>query len=314
MRSELETFVAREKIAPMTTSRAEDLWLGELARLGHSEKTVATYRRLLDKLSDAYPLVDVNELTATQLRRFLDAESLKQDGRTRKSPATIAQNTSIVCCFFEWLRMERLIKHNPSERIARPKLPDRIDNDNVKTISTQDALKLLEAANRHPKWNRRLAVNLILFLGPRRGATNQLRLRDYDQDERTITFKEKGSKTIRKPVPDALALVLDAAIAAGEYQTQDDYLVPGDAEQRRSGDRDPRIILRLVKEVADEVGVDCHAHALRAAFATAFLESKPGELVALQKLLGHSRVETTMIYLRRLNRRQAMETVRDFAW
>ena len=61
-----------------------------------------------------------------------------------------------------------------------------------------------------------------------------------------LTFKEKGGKTISKPVPDELADLLDAAIHAGVYQSPDDYLVPGNARQRRAGERDDRIIWRLV--------------------------------------------------------------------
>jgi integrase len=60
--------------------------------------------------------------------------------------------------------------------------------------------------------------------------------------------------------------------------------------------------------------VTTHVHALRAAFAVHFLEAKPGELVALKNLMGHKRIDTTLVYLRRLNRRQGMETVRDLDW
>jgi hypothetical protein len=40
-----------------------------------------------------------------------------------------------------------------------------------------------------------------------------------------------------------------------------------------------------------------------------FLELKRNDV--LEELMGHARIETTLVYLRRLNRRQAMETVRD---
>jgi integrase/recombinase XerD len=314
LRDELETFVARERVAPMTISHAVDMWLDALAGEGKSDRTIATYRRLLDRLADAYPLVSIKEVTVEMLRRFLTTEAQYKDGRGKKSNRTRAQEASIVRCFFAWLDDEGVIRRTPAAKIKRPQLPAAEQNDNVTTISTADALRLLEAANRS-KWNRRLAVNLLLGLGPRRGATSRLRVRDYDAENRTVTFHEKGAKTITKPVPGWLADVLDAAIASGEcYVDEDSYLIPSDAEQRRAGERDARIILRLVQEVADEAGVECHVHALRAAFATRFLESKPGELVALKDLMGHSRVETTLIYLRRLNRRQAMETVRDFAW
>jgi hypothetical protein len=45
-----------------------------------------------------------------------------------------------------------------------------------------------------------------------------------------------------------------------------------------------------------------------------FLETHPGEVEALQRLMGHSKMETTQIYLRRVDRERAMERVRDLSW
>jgi len=55
-------------------------------------------------------------------------------------------------------------------------------------------------------------------------------------------------------------------------------------------------------------------HALRRAFAVAFLESHPGAIEPLQALMNHSRVDTTQVYLRALNRSKQMEAVRDLSW
>ena len=55
-------------------------------------------------------------------------------------------------------------------------------------------------------------------------------------------------------------------------------------------------------------------HALRRAFAVAFLESHPGALESLQALMNHSRIDTTQVYLQALNRSKAMEAVRDLRW
>jgi hypothetical protein len=46
----------------------------------------------------------------------------------------------------------------------------------------------------------------------------------------------------------------------------------------------------------------------------AFLTSHPGAIESLQALMNHSRVDTTQVYLRALNRSQAMEAVRDLSW
>ena len=53
---------------------------------------------------------------------------------------------------------------------------------------------------------------------------------------------------------------------------------------------------------------------LRAAFAVRFLESHRGGVEAQQRLTGHSKMETTQIHLRRLDRERAMERVRDLSW
>ena len=50
------------------------------------------------------------------------------------------------------------------------------------------------------------------------------------------------------------------------------------------------------------------------AFAVRYLETHVGDLEALQALMGHTKIETTQVYLRRFNREQPMERVRDLSW
>lgn len=308
----------RAILATMNISRASDLWLGELERSGHSDRTTGTYRRLLDKFADSHPRhTDVDDLTVHDVRVFLDGQARRQDGK-RKAPATVAQNVSIISGFFDWLTKEGVVRRNPTRRnddriVSRPRQVRPEENDNVVTVSTDGVVKLLAAANQSG-WPERLAVNCLAYLGPRRRALAQLKVSDYDAAGRMLTFREKGGSTIEKPVPHELAQLIEAAIVAGVYETADDYLVPSRAQQRRQGSRDDRIIWRLIRDVAAQAGVTTHVHALRAAFAVHFLETHGGELVALQKLMGHKRIETTLVYLRRLDRRQQMEAVRDLSW
>jgi site-specific recombinase XerC len=69
-----------------------------------------------------------------------------------------------------------------------------------------------------------------------------------------------------------------------------------------------------VKRLGRRAGIEVHLHSLRAAFAVQFLETHLGELEALQRLMGHSKIETTQICLRRLDRERQMERVRDLSW
>ncbi len=315
----LEANPHRAMLAVMNISHAADSWLGELERQGKSDRTIGTYRRLLHKLADDHARhVDVRDITVSHIRVFLDSQSKLQSDGGRKAAATVAQNVTIINCFFDWLYAEEIIPRNPTRRngeqiLSRPRVGRPEDNDNVTTISSDDVRKFLAVANKSG-WSARLAVNVAIYTGARRSALSNLRLSDYDAANRRLTFKEKGAKTISKPISDDLAQIIDAAIIAGVYETDDDYLIPSHASQRRKGERDDRIIWRIIRDIATKAGVDTHVHALRAAFAVHYLETHPGDVVALQSLMGHDRMETTLIYLRRYDRAQRMETVRTLSW
>ena len=120
-----------------------------------------------------------------------------------------------------------------------------------------------------------------------------------------------------KPLPKELRDLLCGAIESGEVPTGSvDWLIPNrrSASVRHKGVRSSKFVWETVRIVAARAGVNAHPHAIRAAFATLFLESNPNRLTALQALMGHERVDTTMIYLRRLNRDRDMESVRDLSW
>ena len=72
------------------------------------------------------------------------------------------------------------------------------------------------------------------------------------------------------------------------------------------------MIWETVRRIPGRAGIQ--AHALRAAFAVHYLETHPGDIEALQALMGHTRFDTTQVYLRKLNRSKAMERVRDLDW
>jgi integrase len=109
---------------------------------------------------------------------------------------------------------------------------------------------------------------------------------------------------------------LQAAAESGQVSCRpDDYVIPNrrPASVRRA-ERSNKIIWETVMRVADRVGVRATVHALRRAFAVAFLTSHPGAIESLQALMNHSRIDTTQVYLRALNKSKAMEAVRDLSW
>ena len=120
---------------------------------------------------------------------------------------------------------------------------------------------------------------------------------------------------IVKPLPDEYVEILRAAQSEGVWKRPDDYLIPN----RRPGavrraERSDKVIWETVRKVAARARVTSTVHALRAAFAVQFDEANPDQLIALKELMGHERIETTLVYLRRKNRAKAMEAVRTLSW
>jgi len=165
-------------------------------------------------------------------------------------------------------------------------------------------------------WQEVLCLTILAYTGVRRDAASRLRWKDVDLDAGTVTFRDKGSKYAERPISDDLVAILRSARESGSLVCRPtDYVIPN----RRGGavrraERCNKVIWNTVVIVAERVGVIATAHTLRRAFAVAFLESHPGAIESLQALMNRSRIDTTQVYLRALNKSKAMEAVRDLRW
>jgi site-specific recombinase XerD len=118
-----------------------------------------------------------------------------------------------------------------------------------------------------------------------------------------------------KPLASEYQQILAAAERDGVWNSPDAYLIPNrrPASVRRV-ERSDKIVWETVKRVAARAGVRAHVHAFRHAFAVQFDATHPDQPFALKALMGHTRLETTLVYLRRKDRAKAMEQVRDLSW
>lgn len=281
---------------------AIDAYIGELARRGKTANTRRKYRELLWKFSSDVHPKDADQVTPDDCRRFLDRW-------IDCAPGTIALHVSILKGFFDFIVGEGALERSPMERIKRPRRP-RPEDTEVVTVTAEDVQRVFRATE---DWQELLCISVLAYMGPRRNAASNARRRDVDLERGTVRFKEKGGKVAVKPLPDELAAIIRAADENGVWPTRDDYLIPN-RRGHRNRERSNKVIYDTVKKVAGRAGVHTHVHALRAAFAVRFDEANPGRLIALKELLGHTHIETTMIYLRRKDREKEMETVRGLSW
>ena len=293
----------------MRLSRAVDLWLGELDRAGRQPGTLDAYRRHLNKLADQLertkPDVRVDEVTTNDCRAFLD------NWRGRAA-STICTVHSAVNGLFEWLFLEGEVNVNPMARVKRPRRP-RPGEAEVVIVTADEVGRMFMACG---DWQEFLCLSVLAYVGARRDAASRLRWRDVDLSFGSVRLHEKGGKVVDVTIPNELAQILREACESGVVRCgPDDYVIPNrrPASVKRA-ERSNKVIWETVVKIARRAGVRSTAHALRRAFAVAFLTSNPGAIEALKELLNHSRIDTTQVYLKALNRSQVMEPVRDLSW
>jgi site-specific recombinase XerD len=283
---------------------AIDTYLGVLAREGRRPSTIASYRRLLNDLAELVPQKATQDLELGDYERFLNRW-------VGAAPSTLASGVSLCHGFSRFLYERGWSGEDVAYGLKRPKRPRSEDLD-VVSVSGRDVAKLLGACR---DWQELLCVATAVCLGARRKALASVRRGDVDLVAGTVRFLEKGGKVVVKPFPDEYRDLLLLAERNDLWQGPNDYLIPNrrPASVRRV-ERSDKVIWQTVKTVAARAGVRAHVHALRAAFAVQYDEQHPDQVTALKELLGHSRVETTMVYLRRKDKQAAMESVRDLSW
>jgi integrase len=291
----------------MRLDRALDRFDGDMARRDRSLRSRRDYflhlRRLFDV--DGLPVdPQASDVTLDVIRDCLD---LWADA----TPSTRYKVDAMFRSFCRWLYVNDLVDRNPMDKLPRPTRPHP-DDIPLRVPSGAEVRRLFDGCE---TWRELLCLSTLAYFGSRRGAVSRLRRRHLDLETGWITFHEKGAKIIDKPISHAYLEILTAAIANGAVSDDPNgYVIPILRNQRRPGERDDRVIWRLVKVIGKRVGVETHPHALRHAFSVRFLEQHPGEIEALQRLLDHSKIETTQRYLRAMERRRLMERGRDLTW
>jgi len=281
--------------------------------------TVKKYRDFLDEFANRLgPYFELEDVSTDHCEEFY--RRYRNHAQKTKAGVHTALNQ-----LFKYCVKRDKIAANPMDKIEYPKVPAPEDRG-VKSISFKDVQSVMAECH---TWTEKLCLGVLVYMGVRRAAANNLRWKDVDLKEGYIRFREKGGKYIRKPIPKPLfeLLVAYRSLSEGSPVTvvvganspgsrplsESDYVIPSD-RPTTSPIRNDRFIWRVVKRVCERAGVDAHCHAFRAAFAVHYLESYDGDTIGLQNLMGHSQIATTQGYWRRLNKERSMEKVRELDW
>jgi len=171
-------------------------------------------------------------------------------------------------------------KDNPSLAIKFP----RVREKPIPFLSEQDIQKILSVIH---NVRDQLIIKIPFYEGLRRVELTRLQKQDIDFTKGTILVHGKGDKQR------VLPLHLELRSALREYSKS---LQPQDQLIQLV----PRMINDIVGRHSKQVDIHCYPHLLRHSFA-ANLYKRTKNIWLVSKMLGHSKLETTVKYLRSLN-------------
>lgn len=210
---------------------------------------------------------------------------------------TIKNHLMAMSLFVDWLIEEEYMKENVVKRIPKPRLPKRIP----KHLPKDEALELLEWARNYPysyKFERSRATAIMavfLYTGVRLEELRNLKVEDLNLENRTLFVRSgKGNKDRIIPLNTRLIEFLEVYLKDRKrLEKSCPYFFTAMRENAQMGDS---AIKRLIWKIREKSGIYFHPHMLRHTFAVLMLEGGC-DLFSLSKMMGHSDIKTTTIYL-----------------
>lgn len=258
---------------------------------GLARSTLATYafalRCLREYLGDGGRLARIP--CRDELRAFV-AHMLDR-GLSRQ---TIRIRLRSIRVFCNYLVREGLVTESPMCEVEMPRVPAAMPD----ILSAAEARELLRAAKTQ-SWHgtRNFAlVATLLDTGVRLGEVIALDISDVDIAQMTMRVRNgKGTKDRRVYIGRSLASALRRWVVVRPSVGGDPALF-----MTRDGRRlDKRNVARILERTARRAGLGnrrVHPHLLRHTFATHYIMNG-GDPFSLQRILGHSDIKTTMIYV-----------------
>jgi len=266
-------------------------WLDSMRAAGQSPRTVDAYGRDVRMVLGYIPRpAGLQSLTPAALDLALSA-----DTRDR-SPSTVQRARAALRSFGAWLEDTERLAQNPARNIKTHRIattpPDHLTDQEVKRLLKTIRQTDTAAARRDRVW-----VETLLWTGMRVGELASLDLDDLDLDDKHLRVRVKGGATqvkfLRTDLRSLLARYLKTRRKACTVDPQDRALWLSNQGTRLT----VRQIERRLAGWLAAAGItkQLGPHGLRHTFATS-LYGRTGDVLLVQRALGHASVETTRRY------------------
>jgi integrase/recombinase XerD len=247
---------------------------------GCSERTIQYYKTTIEKLLFNIT-TPIRKITTEEIRHYL-VEYQKLNNCSKVTVDNVRRNIS---SFFSWLEEEDYILKSPTKRIHKIKTKQQ-----VKEIISDEAIERLRD---NCNCIRDLAmIDLLYSTGIRVGELVNLNISDVDFEARECVVFGKGDKE-RKVYFDAKAKIHLQEYLNSRKDDNPALFVTLDSPFDRLKISGVEIRMRKLGRALNLEKI--HPHKFRRTMATRAID-KGMPIEQVQKLLGHSQIDTTMQY------------------
>ena len=246
---------------------------------GKSEKTIGQYLRTCEKLADLLHK-PYNEVDTQDIRYFM---ALVLDRGV--AAVTLENQRANMSAFFHWMTVERLITINPMDPIQPVKF-----HSEIKTEFSAVEIDALRSACKNKR--ERALVEFLLASGVRVSELVQMEVQDINRNTLAVHVRHgKGDKE-RITYINTVAMQHLLSYLNSRPESGSALFYNKDHHPLQDGG-----VRKMVARIGSRAGVsNVHPHRFRRTFATG-LARRGMDIQEVQKLLGHSGVNTTMKYV-----------------
>ena len=285
---------------------------------GLSQRSVDSYKRILDQWAEYAGNKKVNQFTDHDLNAYLvymrtEYVPRRFGGDTRVlSPKSLRNIWITMCAFFTWAKGEFRME-NPMKSVPAP----RFQKVDVEPFTQEEITRMLKActysreaetfmrrkfAMRRPTASRDQAIILTLLdSGIRASEFSSLRVGDFEAKRGKLEIRHGAEGGAKGGKGRVVYLGKTARHALWRYLAEREDGQQADAPLftvRRGRAFNPSTLRHLIKSVASRAAVkDAYPHKFRYTFAITYLRSG-GDVFTLQSLLGHGSLDMVRHYAR----------------